>query len=95
MTSSLSIPNLRRDTFMTIAYHLRLPVVPKHLPGYYELEKLIKENTTYLLGVDIGKQDGFVEQDSKFYYVAFLENLKKIKREILESVKAICICGQT
>ena len=74
---------------------MRLPVVPKHLPGYYELEKLIKENATYLLGVDIGKQDGFVEQDSKFYYVAFLENLKKIKREILESVKAICICGQT
>ena len=41
------------------------------------------------------EKEGWAEQNADDYYLAFLQNLKKIEKAVLEQVTAICICGQT
>ena len=41
------------------------------------------------------EREGWAEQNAEDYYFAFLKNLEKIEKTILEKVTAICICGQT
>ena len=43
----------------------------------------------------VARNDGYAEQDADAYYLAFLQNLEKIGKAVLEKVSAICICGQT
>ena len=58
----------------------------------YNGNLVASSKTDYPIYEDI---DGYVEQNADDYYLAFLQNLEKIGKDVLKEVKSICICGQT